>query len=448
MTLARAGRAVLDGRFEEPERLTRQGEWLAERAQDPVPLLVTTIQMIAVLELQGRIEEPERSDWSRQEESAHPWAKVVLAALHSALGQDDEARRHFELSAADGFGGVVRDHSWSFQLTELSIACINLNDLERAARLYEFLLPYAGRNVVDGSGSIQLGSAARYLGLLARTMSRLDDATKHFEGALKMSAKMGARPWLAQTQHNYAKTLLTRDEAGDPEKALALLARALDTAQELGMKALVEKALALKLQAQGIDLSDVQTSIDSVAAVVQSEQPDLRQHAPRRHRHHPVQRHRGPQRHDRTPGRPALAGAAAGAQRHRPRAGGRPRGLRGEVGGGRLHASLPERPLRPPVRYRRPARLRRRQREYAEEPIHVRIGLHTGEAIKEADDVYGKNVILAARIAGQARGGEILVSSLLKELTESAGDIAFGEGREVELKGLSGSHRLFEVGWE
>ncbi|KKK95378.1 hypothetical protein LCGC14_2673420, partial [marine sediment metagenome] len=37
--------------------------------------------------------------------------------------------------------------------------------------------------------------------------------------------------------------------------------------------------------------------------------------------------------------------------------------------------------------------------------------------------------------------------SLLKELTESAGDIAFGEGREVELKGLSGQHRLFEVVW-
>ncbi|KKK48001.1 hypothetical protein LCGC14_3149510, partial [marine sediment metagenome] len=85
--------------------------------------------------------------------------------------------------------------------------------------------------------------------------------------------------------------------------------------------------------------------------------------------------------------------------------------------------------------------------ESADEPIRVRIGLHTGEAIKEADDFYGKNVILAARIAGQAQGGEILVSSLLKELTESAGDIVFGEGREVELKGLAGPHRVFEVGW-
>ena len=81
------------------------------------------------------------------------------------------------------------------------------------------------------------------------------------------------------------------------------------------------------------------------------------------------------------------------------------------------------------------------------DPIHVRIGLHSGAAIKEGEDFFGKNVILAARIAGEARGGEVLVSSLLKELTESAGDIRFGEGREVELKGLSGLHRVLDVVW-
>ena len=96
-----------------------------------------------------------------------------------------------------------------------------------------------------------------------------------------------------------------------------------------------------------------------------------------------------------------------------------------------------------------PSKTRFAQRdESADEPIRVRIGLHTGEAIKEADDFYGKNVILAARIASQAHGGEILVSSLLKELTESAGDIAFGEGREVELKGLSGPHQVHQIQWE
>ena len=86
-------------------------------------------------------------------------------------------------------------------------------------------------------------------------------------------------------------------------------------------------------------------------------------------------------------------------------------------------------------------------REHTEEPVRVRIGLHTGEFVQEMEDFFGKNVILASRIADQARGGEILVSGLLKELTDSAGDIQFGDVREVELKGLAGLNRVFSVEW-
>ena len=42
--------------------------------------------------------------------------------------------------------------------------------------------------------------------------------------------------------------------------------------------------------------------------------------------------------------------------------------------------------------------------ESPDEPFRVRIGLHTGEAIKEGEDFFGKSVILAARIASQAQG--------------------------------------------
>ncbi len=85
--------------------------------------------------------------------------------------------------------------------------------------------------------------------------------------------------------------------------------------------------------------------------------------------------------------------------------------------------------------------------ENPDEPIKVRIGLHTGEAIKEGEDFFGKSVILAARIASHAVGGEILVSSLLKALVESGGGFEFGESREVELKGLAGSHPVVNVAW-
>jgi class 3 adenylate cyclase len=83
-----------------------------------------------------------------------------------------------------------------------------------------------------------------------------------------------------------------------------------------------------------------------------------------------------------------------------------------------------------------------------QEPVRVRIGAHTGEALKDADKFFGKTVILAARIADQAEAGEILVSSLVRDLTASAGDIAFGDEREVQLKGISASQRLVPIRWE
>ena len=60
----------------------------------------------------------------------------------------------------------------------------------------------------------------------------------------------------------------------------------------------------------------------------------------------------------------------------------------------------------------------------------MRIGMHTGEAIKDADKFFGKTVIQAYRIAYQAIARQILVSSLLRELVESSGEFEFGEDRE------------------
>ena len=85
--------------------------------------------------------------------------------------------------------------------------------------------------------------------------------------------------------------------------------------------------------------------------------------------------------------------------------------------------------------------------ERPDAPLRVRMGLHTGEATQEAGDFMGRSVIVAARIAAQAQGGEILVSPLVRELTDSAGEFSFEEGREVSLKGLSGRYRLFGVRW-
>ena len=80
--------------------------------------------------------------------------------------------------------------------------------------------------------------------------------------------------------------------------------------------------------------------------------------------------------------------------------------------------------------------------------IAVRIGVHTGEALEKGGDLFGRNVALAARVADQATGGEILVTEHVCEAASDDGDFTFGESREVELKGLPGTHVVLPMEWE
>lgn len=81
-------------------------------------------------------------------------------------------------------------------------------------------------------------------------------------------------------------------------------------------------------------------------------------------------------------------------------------------------------------------------------PITVRIGIHTGPALEKGGDLFGRNVALAARVADEACGGEVLVTAEAAEAAAEADDLVFEEPREVELKGLPGSQTLVAVGWQ
>jgi class 3 adenylate cyclase len=84
--------------------------------------------------------------------------------------------------------------------------------------------------------------------------------------------------------------------------------------------------------------------------------------------------------------------------------------------------------------------------ESADEPIRVRIGLNAGEPIAEQEDLFGTAVNLAARIAGKAEGGEILVANVVRELAAGKGFL-FSDRGEVALRGFEDPVRLFEVRW-
>jgi adenylate cyclase len=80
-------------------------------------------------------------------------------------------------------------------------------------------------------------------------------------------------------------------------------------------------------------------------------------------------------------------------------------------------------------------------------PLAIRVGLHSGFVLGNPEQMMGRNVVLAARIAGQAKGGEVLVSSTAKEYTQSDPSFRFEERGEYHFKGLHGEHTVYSLIW-
>jgi class 3 adenylate cyclase len=441
---------ALNGRYEEAEALALQALPIAQRTQHPNYLGSVSALFYDIRRGQGRLGElePIVLQLHRENPGVHSW-KAALAYLYSDIDRSAEAREWFDDLASQDFTDVPRDFLYMTVVVLASDVARRLDDKERAARLYEMLLPFAAHNVVVGNAILCLGSASRWLGQLAATTGRWDDAVRHFEYALTFDEKIGARPWLGRTQYEYATMLRDRDAPGDRVHAVDFVAKATAIFDELGMKADLERALALKLELQGARSSGIYTSIDNVARAVERERPQISVHP-------------APDGtvtlmfsdiEDSTVLTESLGDVAWQELLRRHNA-----LIREQI---RAHGGFEVKTMGDGFMVAFQSAKKGLdcaisiQVAFAEhnaadgEHVKVRIGLHAGEAIKEGDDFYGKNVIMASRVAGKANGGEILVSSLLRSLVESSVDTGlFDEAREVELKGLSGLHTVHRVRWE
>jgi class 3 adenylate cyclase/tetratricopeptide (TPR) repeat protein len=80
-----------------------------------------------------------------------------------------------------------------------------------------------------------------------------------------------------------------------------------------------------------------------------------------------------------------------------------------------------------------------------ERKLRIRIGLNTGEVIEESGDIFGAAVNVAARVAGKARGGEILVSEIVRQLVGPVAEMKFDFRGRYKLKGFPDRWRLHQV---
>jgi predicted ATPase/class 3 adenylate cyclase len=384
--------------------------------------------------------EDDRRRGNRRDEWMVTW---WLAMAHRFAGETAAAEALLEEVLTIGVdGGQVPAEIWARR--ELALVLADSGRVEAAeAHLGRCREIMAGGE--DWRGLTGRVASAEAAVLVAR--NRFEEAEAHFTAALE-SFRRYTLPWgEAEVLH---RSGLARLRMGDRRGAVEKLGASAEVYRRCGAGAnWIEPVLAAKLAAQGVDAAKVLASIDLVAASVDLERPDLAPHAApdgtvtilfsdiegstaanerlgdRRwlevlHTHNRIVREQV---------------AAHG-------------GFEVKSQGDGFMVALPSarRALQCALGIQRG--LRDHAETQPEEATKVRIGLHTGEAIREGDDFFGTHVAFAARIAGAAQGGEILVSSLLKELTDAAGDISFDDGREVPLKGLSGKRRIYAVLWQ
>ena len=250
-TMVRATFATLAGDLDGGERLAAETLKHGLEAGHPGAFMVFGAQLGMVRWDQGRLAEVVTSiEQIVEQYPMMPAWRAVLALVYCELDQLERAEEQLDRLSAVGFANLPMDMAWATAIGLSGEVCAALDDRARARALYDLLLPFEHQVMVSGPAAVCTGSLARPLGLLARTLGDLDTAARHFEDALKVNTRIGARTFLTRTQHDYAQMLLTRQHPGDSARARALLNDAAATATEIGMTRLASQIGELLDQAR------------------------------------------------------------------------------------------------------------------------------------------------------------------------------------------------------
>jgi DNA-binding CsgD family transcriptional regulator len=202
------------------------------------------IQMFGLRREQGRLGELAPAvrllDARTRDGAWRPGLAVVLAEL----GMVDEARVALHRVLDEGLG-ALRSSLWVASLVYLADVAALIGDRDAAAVLYPELVRRAGENVMVGHLVACYGAMDRYLGMTASVLGDWERAEAHFQAALALNTRLGARTWLAHTAYWYARMLLARGRAEDGDLARSHLALAGGLGRAIGLPVLVSRAAEL-----------------------------------------------------------------------------------------------------------------------------------------------------------------------------------------------------------
>jgi DNA-binding SARP family transcriptional activator/tetratricopeptide (TPR) repeat protein len=237
--------ALLDGRFEDVEAFAAAANFPGDRkrsAGSSGP--VSDLYAIQVSKLALERGQSERavdvltSVLARMPQ--HGLLRAMVASARAGMGEMEEARREFQRV---GNGQALR--FMPATLAYLSEVAATLRDPALVAPIYDRLRPLSGLVVASGQVAHCPGAVDRYLGQLAATLERWEEAEARYEIAVRVEESLCAPPLLARTRYWYGRMLVERTGTTERARADDLLSASFGTAETLGMAALARDAQEL-----------------------------------------------------------------------------------------------------------------------------------------------------------------------------------------------------------
>jgi transcriptional regulator with XRE-family HTH domain/tetratricopeptide (TPR) repeat protein len=233
--------ATVEGRFGEAEALAGLLSRRLDQIGHSQAQLISVAQRAVWRLLQGQATEyiAPFEAMSAADPGNLAWPSITAWCLAEAGARDRAAEllaRTDPASAAD----ADKNYLWWAVIVGFSGAVDLVGDRRWAQALYDLAVPYSGSNCTLGLASF-LGAADHWLGVLATAAGRYTEAAAHLEAALSRHRDMGARPWTALTEEAYGRVLSLRGQPADVERAAALTASAMRTAEELELAAIINR---------------------------------------------------------------------------------------------------------------------------------------------------------------------------------------------------------------
>jgi DNA-binding CsgD family transcriptional regulator len=222
-------RAAMLGRFEEARAQGREGRRLAERIGDLSMLGMHLALQVHLGHLRGAPEEiPDDALELFSQALSIPLVQAAACTTLALKGRVEEARAAFE-SVRTVPDRMPVGPRWAGTVGQVGLAAVLLGDAEVAGRCYRLFAPIAGWCGGDGGGAPASHASNEYgVGLMAQASGDLATAVAHYERAVEVDIRLGARPYVGLARLGWAECLTGQqpDGASPASRDLAVAAAA------------------------------------------------------------------------------------------------------------------------------------------------------------------------------------------------------------------------------